>query len=174
MVGGLPFTRQPGLHQALNIQLSAPNAAAAVVAANNAFPSPARLTHPSRSAEALPALRARHRQIIERATELALQHPTDTLTLGECAPEVIRAGYEFVTRMLEAALAAGRPELLDEQILWGNERQPHDGVLPEHMLHRFEIYDAVLQQLLPAEIAAIVREYTGRMIALQRSLIGRE
>ncbi|WP_322488774.1 cobalamin B12-binding domain-containing protein [Chloroflexus sp.] len=174
MVGGLPFTRQPGLHQALNIQLSAPNAAAAVVAANNAFPPPARLPHPNHSAETLPVLRARRRQIIDRATELALQHPTDTLTLGERAPEVIRAGYEFVTRMFETALAAGRPELLDEQILWGNERQPHDGVLPEHMLHRFEIYDAVLQQFLPAEIATIAREYTGRMIALQRSLVGHE
>ncbi|WP_322513217.1 cobalamin B12-binding domain-containing protein [Chloroflexus sp.] len=173
MVGGLPFTRQPGLHQALNIQLSAPNAAAAVAVASGAFPPPARPLRLSRSNEALPALQAYRRQIIDRATELALQHQT-ALALGNRALEVIRAGYEFVTRMLEAALAAERPELLDEQIVWGNERQPHDGVLPEHMLRRLEIYDAVIRQCLPTDIAAVVGEYTSRMIALQRSLIGQE
>ncbi|WP_298819764.1 cobalamin B12-binding domain-containing protein [Chloroflexus sp.] len=169
MVGGLPFARQPDLHRALNIQLSAPNAAAAVLAANQSFPTPPQPLRVSHSEEAFAALRAHRRQIINRATDLALQHSPE-----ERDPNIVTAGYEFVTRMLEAALAVERPELLDEQILWGNERQPRDGVLPEQILRRLEIYDSVIRQLLPAEIATIVGAYTNRMVALQRSLLGQE
>lgn len=174
MVGGLPFARQPDLHRALNIPLSAPNAAAAVVAANRSFPILTQRLRANHSNEALAALRTRRRQIIDRATELALQHHTANQALDEHTAAIITAGYEFVTRMLEAALAVERPELLDEQILWGNQRQPHDGVLPEQMLRRLEIYDAVIRLLLPADLATLVGEYTNRMVALQRSLTGQE
>lgn len=172
MVGGLPFVRQPGLHRALNIHLSAPNAAAAVAAANHAFPVPIRVPSAPHSNAALHAVQTLHRQFIDRATTLALQHQDELQLLGAQAPTIIAAGYEFVTRTLEAALATGQPELLDEQIRWGNERQLYDGVMPEHILHRLEIYDAVVRELLPAEVVEIVTVYTERMIALQRSLVG--
>ncbi len=174
MVGGLPFARQPDLHRALNIQYSAPNAAAAVVAANQV--SAGALGHCSNGAneEALRMLQSQRRRIIDRATEQALNLQADIRELGARAPQIIAAGYDFVTRMLEAALAANRPELLDEQIIWSNERQPHDGVLPAHMLRRLEIYDAVIRKLLPPDVSVTIGLYTRRMIALQKALLGDE
>ena len=75
-----------------------------------------------------------------------------------------------MTKMLEAALLTGEIPLLEDVLTWAKDRLPHDGVTPEHVYHRFQIYREVIVDLLPDEFASEVIPYLDWMMTRQREL----
>lgn len=175
MVGGMPFVQQPELARTLNVRFSAANAREAVRLANQVFTVPdlAPLLRPpvAASSQTLAAFRRARAAIISRAVTRSLERGDEVAQLGDCAEEVLAAGFGFLTRMLETALLLQNTELLDRQIAWSNERQPHDGVPPAHLLSRFKIYADAVDAVLPPIHAAAVNQYVRWMIARQQDLL---
>lgn len=157
IAGGMPFIEQPDLWSALSLHGSAGDAAAAVTTARRVLGS----DKPNLRAEptAAVALRAQREAVVAAATARCL-------AAGDSDRALVSAGFNFATRMLEAALAAGTAETLAGQALWAIERQPHDGVTPDQMLARLVHLDAALGELLPAAEAEQAQAYLDHLVAL--------
>ncbi len=162
IAGGMPFITQLGLAPALSLQGSADNAELAVSLANQivgAGPAPA-APPPEAAAAAAAALRQAHAQIVAAATARCV-------AAGDTDTDLIIAGYGYVLRMLEAALVAGSPKLLDAQVSWANERQPHDGVTPAQLLSRLGLMAATLRSLLASPHGDAAAAYIERLVERQ-------
>ncbi len=176
MVGGMPFVQQPELVNTLNVRFSAADARQAVDRANRMFAAPGSAVAPPRPPEAAPlatleAFQQARRQIIQYATARSLERDNEVAPLGNRAEQIIAAGFEFTTRMLETAMALQNTTLLEEQLAWGNQRQPHDGVTPAHLLSRFMLYAEAVSAMLPTDHAAAVNQYVHWMIARQQEIV---
>jgi len=73
--------------------------------------------------------------------------------------------------MLETAMALQNTTLLEQQLAWGNQRQPHDGITPAHLLNRFQLYAEAVNYALPPDHAAAVNQYVHWMIARQQEMV---
>lgn len=170
IAGGMPFTEQPEIAGALNVVGCGTDAAEAVEVAGRLFG--AEQPRP-RSAQELLASMALGR-IRERLVAMATER---RVAVGDGGSEAmvaqIRAGFDITTRMIEAALAVGVPEILDAQVVWGHERQIHDGVTPAQVLARFTSYASVVRELLPQPDGPLVASYVDHLIARQRQVMGR-
>lgn len=178
MVGGMPFRQQPDLVHTLNVQFSSTNAREAVQQANQCIAVPTTTMAPDVpllpvASATLDAFRAARDQIIRLAVTHSLTHPAEVAHFGAQATQILTAGFEFMTRMLETAILLQNTTLLEEQLIWANTRQPYDGVPPEHLLHRFQMYAAAIKDVLPAPYAAEVQPYVAWLIARQRQFVDR-
>ncbi len=176
MVGGMPFVQQPELVNTLNVRFSAADARQAVDRANRLFAAPGTTSTPPRPPEAalhitLKAFQQARWRIIQYATARALTYDNEVAPLGSRAEQIIAAGFEFTTRMLETAMALQHPTLLEQQLAWGNQRQPHDGVTSAHLLSRFQLYAEAVNAVLPTDHAAAVNQYVHWMIARQQEFV---
>ncbi|MCX6033260.1 MAG: hypothetical protein NT169_28765 [Chloroflexi bacterium] len=124
------------------------------------------------SPETLKAFQARRAEINRLVVARALERRDEVAQHGEQAEELITAGIEFTTQMLETAMQFGDITTLDYQLAWAWDRLPHDGVAPAHLLSRFQIYADVVASLLPAHQASEVTPYLDWMIARQQELMG--
>ena len=165
IAGGMPFITQPDLAQALNLRGSATNAEAAVALANQIVGAATVLPTPGPEALAAVAVRTARAEILAAAMARCV-------AAGDTETDMIAAGYGYVLRMLEAALVAGTPALLDPQITWANDRQPHDGVAPAQLLARLHHMAATLRALLAAPHGEAAAAYIDRLIAGQRRVMG--
>jgi len=84
---------------------------------------------------------------------------------------VISQGMTFVLRMLSAAMGVGAIALLDDELSWGWDRLPHDGVSPEHVLANFGLLRQVLDERLAPQHAAAIAPYVEWMITRQAEMI---
>jgi MerR family transcriptional regulator, light-induced transcriptional regulator len=157
IAGGMPFIEQPDLWAALSLHGSAGDAAAAVATARKVLGSgqPQLRAEPAAAA----ALRAQREAVVAEATRRCL-------VAGDSDRALVSAGLTFVTKMLEAALAAGTPDMLVSQAAWANERQPHDGVAPEQMLARMSLLGEALSALLPVTEGEQAVAYLNHLMAL--------
>lgn len=121
---------------------------------------------------ALDAFRQARPEIIRRVVARSMEHEDQVAHHGQEAQRLLTSGIEFTTRMLDSAMTVGHGALLEDQMTWAQDRLPHDGVEPEHLLTRFKIYEDVVGELLPAEVAAQVNAYLQWMIARQKELLG--
>lgn len=163
IAGGMPFIVQHDLAHALNLRGSAPNAEEAVHLANEIVGTPSSPPSPLVLAATVLALRANYDKILAKAIDHCLE-------AGD-SDALIRAGYQYVLRMLDAALVAGSPELLDGQISWANDRQPHDGVPPEALFERLIRMADTLRETLPSPHGAIAASYVDRLIEQQQAYL---
>lgn len=170
IAGGMPFAEQSEIAGALNVVGCGSDAAEAVALAEGLFGT--EQPRPRQAREALAGLAlARFREhVVATATErrAAVGDGHDEATRAQ-----VRIGFDITTRMLEAALAVGLPEVLDGQVAWGAERQIHDGVTPGQVLARFTTYAAVVEELLSPPDGPIVTRYVEHLILCQRRVMGR-
>lgn len=175
IVGGMPFVQQPELAQKLNIQFCATDARAAVHQVNAVFTTAgqgAQLRLPSASStETLAAFRRARTAIIHGAVASALARHDQVEQFGEAAEQVLTAGFEYTTRMLETAMLLRDTELLNRQLVWASERQIYDAVSPNHLLSRLHMYADVVAQKLPVLHADAVNQYVQWMIARQQEIM---
>jgi MerR family transcriptional regulator, light-induced transcriptional regulator len=157
IAGGMPFILQSDLAQALSLRGSADNAEAALDLANQIVRAGTARVTPTPEAAAAIALRVARAQLIAEATARCV-------AAGDSDTDLISAGYGYVLRMLEAALVAESSALLDSQIYWANERQPHDGVSPEQLLVRLAVMAATVRALLPGPEGEVAATYLDRMV----------
>ncbi len=166
IAGGMPFITQPELAAALSLRGSASDAASAVALANRVLDDaagPATLADTPVNASI--ALHAQREAIAAAAT-------VRCLAAGDQDGALIRAGMNFTLGMLEGALTTASPALLDAQVNWANERQPHDGVMPVQVISRLGHLRTALIEMLPAPAGIIVVDYVDHLIAQQQHSIG--
>jgi hypothetical protein len=120
---------------------------------------------------ALLAFKAARQSIIEQVVLRSLQRPEEVEHHGDEAAELITSGIEFTTRMLENTMPTGQTTLLEDQLAWALDRLPHDGVAPEHLLSRFEIYAGVVAELMETEDAHQINRYLEWMINRLEAMI---
>jgi hypothetical protein len=117
------------------------------------------------SAEVLEAFRKQNRVIIERSVEAAMQHTEEVAQHGDDAVRLLTSGMQFTLKMLESAMSFGELSILDDEIKWALDRLPHDGVLPEHLISRFEILKLEIHEVLGPEYASQIVPYLDWMAA---------
>lgn len=123
------------------------------------------------SSETIAVFQRSSQKIINQVVELSLEREDDVVQHGEKAEEIIKAGIEFTTKMLESAMAMGEVLLLEDELQWAKDRLPHDKVNMEHVLERFKIYRDVVDELLPEDNAIEVNSYLNWMIQRQKEII---
>lgn len=170
IAGGMPFVERPEIAGALNVVGSGADAGEAVAVAARLFGATAPGPRAARESLASLALGRARERLVALATERRVAVGDGS---GEAEVAQIRAGFDMTTRMLEAALAVGMPEVLDAQVAWGHERQPHDGVTAGQVLARLTSYGAAVRELLPEPDGPIVGGYVDHLIACQRRVMGR-
>jgi len=122
----------------------------------NAQEDPARPVVPI-SKDTLMSLKEHEATIIEKAVEASMRRTDEVAHHGEEAVSLISSGMQFTLKMVETAMSFGDLAILDDEIRWALDRLPHDGVLPEHIVSRFEILKRVIRDvLLPEQAAQIV------------------
>ena len=176
MVGGMPFVQQPELGNTLNVRFSAADARQAVDRANRLFAAPGATAAPPHPPQAvalatLEACQQARERIIQYAANRALERDSEVAGLGSRAEQIITAGFEFTTHMLETAMALQNTTLLEQQLARGNQRRPHDGITPAHLLNRFRLYADAVNYVLPPDQAAAVNQYVHWMIARQQEIV---
>jgi len=107
---------------------------------------------------------------IQAAVQNVMEFEIDTAYHGDKAENLMIIGFEFTSRMLEAMMAVGDISLLEDQFQWARERLCHEGVLPEHILHLFDVYRQAAKQHLPASVYAEVEPYLDWMLNRQQEI----
>lgn len=102
--------------------------------------------------------------LIKKTVHRSLQREHEVAHLGESAQDLLTAGMEFTTQMLEAAMSMGEVALLEDELAWAQDRLPHDGVEMEHILNRLKILCDVTRETLPPKQANEINEFIKWMI----------
>jgi len=100
-----------------------------------------------------------------------MQHIDEIAHHGQEAQQLISSGIRFTTKMLTTAMATGEISLLEDQLTWAKDRLRHEGVKPEHLLHRLQIYSDVVQEILPEYQAQEINQFIKWMIQRQQELM---
>lgn len=115
---------------------------------------------PTPSAATRTAFRTHADQIIDRTVERSLAYPEEVQHHGDEAATLLKIGLTFTTDMLITLMETQAEELVDDQLQWALRRLPLDGVQPQHVLHRFELYREAVAEIMPephqSEVAAVV------------------
>ncbi len=123
------------------------------------------------SPETLAAYEANRARIVNEVVERSMQRPDEVAQHGSQARQLLTVGLGYTTEALGVAMRLHDCELLLIQVRWANERLPHDGVAPQHMLTRFQMLaDVVRATLAPADASA-VNQYVDALIAFEQAFV---
>ncbi len=112
--------------------------------------------------------------IIKETVSRSLKRDHEVEHHGENAQELLTTGMEFTTKMLEAAMSLGEIALLEDELLWAQDRLPNDGVQMEHVLNRFKIFGDVIKETMPSEYVNEIMAFIDWMINYQQALMEEE
>jgi len=121
--------------------------------------------------ETLAHFEAERLGIVNLVVERSLKRRDEVAQHGEMAGQRLTMGLDFTTRALGIAMQLRNAELRRQQVVWGNDRLPHDSVEPQHILVRFHILGDVVRETLPLADAAIVNQYVDYLIGLQDAYV---
>lgn len=163
IAGGMPFVTQPELWSSLDLHGCAADAAAAVALADSIVERESARLHPSPEDAAATVLRRMRRRLVDEAT-------VRMVGVGAPDADLIEPGFTLTIRMVEAALAAGTPTLLDEQVNWAYEHQPYEGVSAARTLVGLEHLAATTRDLIPPPEGEVAGLYFDHLIARMQQL----
>jgi hypothetical protein len=126
---------------------------------------------PAISRGALAAFRSASPHLIKETVAQSLLNTADVVQHADQAENLITAGLEFTTRMLDSAMSVGVPALLEDELLWAKDRLPHDGVSMHQVNSRLKIYRGIILNKLSPRDAAEVVVYLDWMIAKLGTLV---
>ena len=119
----------------------------------------------------LAAFEAQRGELVKKTVARAMARPQEVAQHGVEAEQLLTVGLDFTTQALAVAMRLRDGEMLDQQLRWGNDRLPHDGVSAVQVLHRLEDLAEVVSATLAEGDAAVVNAYVKRMIGQERALI---
>lgn len=126
------------------------------------------------SQEALHAFHNHEEEIISKVVLRSMQQVNEIAHHGQEAQRLISSGIRFTTKMLDAAMTTGEIALLEDQLTWAMDRLTHEGVKPEHLLHRLQIYADVVQETLPEHQAEEINQFVKWMVRRQQELMNQK
>ena len=126
---------------------------------------------PEVSKKALDSFRKFSPDIIKKVVDLSMLRKDEISQHGDKAYQILTAGIDMTTKMLDNAMSVHEPELLAEQLKWAKVRLPVDNVKPEHIYSRFKIYIDVINQILPADYASEVNNFVNWMLVRQKEIM---
>ena len=109
--------------------------------------------------------------IIKNAVDEAVRYEDDMPYDSMKKETIIRYGFEYTTRMLEAVMAVGEIALFEDQITWAQDRLPHDGVQSKNILRLFKIYSKHISTSLSEQDASEIQPYMSWLIKRQEQLM---
>lgn len=126
---------------------------------------------PEVSVDALLTFRKLTPDLIKEVVKRSMERKDEVFHHGDKQLEILTYGIDMTTKMLDNAMAIHEPALLDEQLKWAIVRLPIDGVKPEHIYNRFQIYIDVVDELMPVNYAKEVNNFVSWMLKRQKELM---
>ena len=126
---------------------------------------------PSVPQQTLDLFEAQRLAIVQAVVARCMAQPEQVTHHGGDAERLLTLGLDFTTQALGVAMRLQNGELLEQQLRWGNDRLPHDGVSAGQLLTRFELLASVISELLPPADAQLVNPYVQIMIDAQWAYI---
>jgi hypothetical protein len=109
-------------------------------------------------------------RIIEDVVENTLQNSTqDGKDLNHI--NLLPAGFEFTLKMLDGAASVGDLALLEDQLQWAMHRLPHQGIMPDHLLKRFQLLAIIMEEVLSEPSWDEFQPYVQWMVTRQLELV---
>jgi hypothetical protein len=109
-------------------------------------------------------------QMIEEVVEGVFEDSTQ-VEQGRDQLDLLPAGFEFTLKMLDGAASVGDLALLEDQLQWAVQHLPHQGILAEQLLTRFQLLETIMEEVLSAGTWAEFRPYLHWMITRQQELV---
>ena len=128
-----------------------------------------KLDLPAVSAAALTEFEENEYHIISKVVEKAQTQISDSMPEG--GSEVLRAGMEFTVSSFRNAMNLGELTILENQINWGMDRLPHDGVKPTNVYQNFQLMADAVDELLSPESAQQIRAYVDWCVAKIKEML---
>ena len=120
--------------------------------------------------EEIDEFKKRQNGIIDKAVEKIMQ--THNLEhLGEKARDTMQSGMKFTVETLASIMSVSLPEMVDQQLSWGNDYLPTVGITPEMVLKNFEIITEVTEELIDKQNYPGVFAWLELVIKKQREMI---
>ncbi len=126
---------------------------------------------PEVSAGTLARFEANRTLIVSEVVERSMRRQEEVVQHGEKARQAVTTGLDFTTKALGIAMQLHNGEMLKQQLVWGADRLPHDGVALQHILTRFRILEDVIRDTLAPADAEAVNHYADYMIELQEEFM---
>lgn len=123
------------------------------------------------SPEELAAFRKERQAILDKAVAVILQNKECQEVLGPNAHEIISSGMSFTAHTIESIMTVAVPEMVSQQLAWGNEYLPGVGISPEMILHNFEILALTTQEILPPEDYPALTKWMRLLVEKQKERV---
>lgn len=117
------------------------------------------------SAEAIESFKENAPEIIKNTVNRSLKREEDVKQHGKQARQILTSGMEFTTKMLEAAMLTGEISLLEDVLIWAQDRLPHDQVTMDQVKVRLIIYREELIKRMPEKYSSTITPYIDWMIS---------
>jgi hypothetical protein len=112
--------------------------------------------------------------IVKEVVDRSMKYKDDVRQHGNRAEEVITEGIKMTTEMLFNAMSVNDVGVLDDQLQWAIKRLPVDGVSPEQVYKRFNIYLEVVNELFVQSQAKEISQFIEWMIKRQKELVAKQ
>lgn len=117
------------------------------------------------SGEALESFKENSPEIIKNTVNRSLKREEEVNQHGKQARQILISGMEFTTKMLEAAMLTGEISLLEDVLIWAQDRLPHDQVTMDQVKVRLIIYREELIKIMPKKYSSKITPYIDYMIS---------
>ncbi|HSM26123.1 MAG TPA: hypothetical protein VK856_14760 [Anaerolineaceae bacterium] len=108
--------------------------------------------------------------IIDKAVDKIMQvHNLEHL--GEKARDTMQSGMKFTVETLASIMTVSLPEMIDQQLSWGNDYLPSVGITPQMILTNFEIIKEATGELIANQDYPGVFSWLDLVIKKQREMI---
>lgn len=122
------------------------------------------------SIEEIDEFKKHHNVIIDKTVDKIMQvHNLDHM--GEKARDTMRSGMKFTVETLASIMSVALPDMVDQQLSWGNDYLPTVGVTPEMVLKNFEIIAETTGEILSKKDFPGVFAWLELVIKKQREMI---
>ncbi len=123
---------------------------------------------PTVSPEEMADFKKSRQRIVENAVVKVLKNQEFQKIFGDKSEDVLRSGLNFTAETLESIMAVSLPEIITQQLSWGNDYLPGIGIPAEMVLHNFEFFAESMQEILPGESHPALAVWMQMVIEKQR------
>lgn len=123
------------------------------------------------SPEELAVFKKMRQQIVASAVARILKTTEFQSAMGEKSEEILLSGMTFTAQTLESIMAVSLPDIVHQQLAWGNDYLPRMGISSKMVLRNFEIFAEAMEELIPHDTHPGLAAWMQKVIAKQREFV---